>query len=255
VYSLSPSKRLSLAVAGVLLIAPMGRASAPGRGPRSTVQLASVSARSPCPRNLAASLASTGVSSQLITVEAASSSSTVAQLRLWQRSDSCWSPVAGPWQARLGYAGLSDHHREGDGTTPAGAFTLGPVVYGIASTAVTRYRYRHLVCGDWWDEDPSSAHYNTFQHLRCGAQPPFGGASEALWRETAAYQHFLVVEYNTHPAVPGRGSAIFVHDNLGQPTNGCVSLEPRKLDTLLNWLRPTDRPLIVIGTRSEIRRY
>ena len=58
----------------------------------------------------------------------------------------------------------------------------------------------------------------------CGATPPFAGGSEALWRETVAYREFAVVEYNASPVVPGRGSAIFLHDDVGGPTNGCVSL-------------------------------
>jgi L,D-peptidoglycan transpeptidase YkuD (ErfK/YbiS/YcfS/YnhG family) len=173
---------------------------------------------------------------------------------LWQRTRSCWLPAAGPWQARLGFNGLSDHHREGDGTTPTGTYPLGPVVYGIASAPRIRYRYHRLVCGDWWDEDATSLRYNSFQHLPCGAHPPFGGASEALWTDTVGYQHFLVIDYNTHPAVPGRGSAIFVHDDLGHPTNGCISLPAAQLDALLRWLRPSDKPLIVVGTSTELRR-
>jgi L,D-peptidoglycan transpeptidase YkuD (ErfK/YbiS/YcfS/YnhG family) len=232
------SATLAAALAGAVLIAgsPAGGASAN------------------CPTNLAESLAWTGSASQVITVEATSASSTVASLRLWRRSRSCWLAAAGPWQARLGLNGLSDHHREGDGTTPTGAYALGPVVYGIASSPRIRYRYHRLVCGDWWDEDVTSPTYNTFQHLRCGVSPPFGGASEALWTDTVAYQHFLVVDYNAHPVVPGRGSAIFVHDDLGRPTNGCISLPAARLDALLRWLRPTEEPLIVIGTSREIRR-
>ena len=205
-----------------------------------------------CPANLAGSLSSTGSASQLITVEARATRSTVASVHLWQRVRSCWLPAGRAWPAWLGLRGLSDHHREGDGTTPIGAFPLGPVVYGIAADPGLRYRYHRLVCGDWWDEDPTSPEYNSFQHVPCGLRPTFGGSSEALWTETVAYQHFLVVDYNVRPAGPGRGSGIFVHDDLGHPTNGCVSLPPADLLSLLRWLRPSARPLIVIGTSREI---
>ena len=43
----------------------------------------------------------------------------------------CGKRVAGPWRARVGYSGLSAHHREGDGTTPLGTYRIGPVVYGL----------------------------------------------------------------------------------------------------------------------------
>jgi L,D-peptidoglycan transpeptidase YkuD (ErfK/YbiS/YcfS/YnhG family) len=42
---------------------------------------------------------------------------------------------------RLGRNGLSDHHVEGDGTTPTGAYGLGPVIYGLAPDPGVRYPY------------------------------------------------------------------------------------------------------------------
>jgi L,D-peptidoglycan transpeptidase YkuD (ErfK/YbiS/YcfS/YnhG family) len=154
----------------------------------------------------------------------------------------------------VGFAGLSEHHVEGDGTTPIGAFAIGPVLYGVAPNPGVRYPYHRLVCGDWWDEDPASPGYNTLRHVPCGTRPSFGGSSEALWRSTRAYAHFALVEYNTSPAVPGRGSAIFVHADLGHPTNGCISLPPSELVALLRWLRPASRPLVVIDIASRLGR-
>jgi L,D-peptidoglycan transpeptidase YkuD (ErfK/YbiS/YcfS/YnhG family) len=188
----------------------------------------------------------TGSAHQRVTVQAHSTSSTVAVVALWRREGGCWREVAGPWQARVGRNGLSAHHREGDGTTPIGTFGFGPVAYGIAPAPGGRLAYHRLVCGDWWDEDPASPTYNTFRHVLCGATPPFGGGSEALWTETRAYQRFAVIDYNDDPVVPGRGSAIFLHDDIGGPTNGCVSLPAGELDLVLRWLDPAKRPQIVI---------
>ena len=171
--------------------------------------------------------------SQQIRVTAAQTSSTVASLSLYE----CDRRIAGPWRARVGYHGLSARHREGDGTTPTGTFAIGPVVYGLVPDPGVAFRYHRLVCGDWWDEDPSSPTYNRFRHLRCGATPPFRGGSEALWRATVAYRLFAVVRYNDAPAVPGRGSAIFLHVDTGRATNGCVSLPERQLRWLLRRLR------------------
>jgi L,D-peptidoglycan transpeptidase YkuD (ErfK/YbiS/YcfS/YnhG family) len=183
-------------------------------------------------------------SRQLVTVE--SSGGTTAALGMWQRSGSCWRRVAGPWTARLGRSGLSSHKREGDGATPTGTFRLGGTIYGIAPNPGVRFRYHRLVCGDWWDEDPSSRTYNTFRHVTCGARPSFGGSSEALWRITPQYRYFVVIDYNASPVVPGRGSAIFLHVAAGS-TAGCVSLPEQRLVRLLRWLRPTARPLISIA--------
>lgn len=161
---------------------------------------------------------------------------TVATFRLWERAGGCWRVVLGPWTAHLGANGLSAHKREGDGTTPTGTYRFGPVVYGTAPDPGLRLGYHRLVCGDWWDEDPGSPAYNEFVHVPCGRAPPFGGSSEALWRITPQYRYFAVIEYNAHPVVPGRGSAIFLHVAVGA-TAGCVSLPEGELVGLLRRLR------------------
>jgi L,D-peptidoglycan transpeptidase YkuD (ErfK/YbiS/YcfS/YnhG family) len=180
---------------------------------------------------------------QRIQVVAPSLRSTTATVTLLE----CGRRVEGPWAAHVGYHGLSVHHREGDGTTPLGTYGIEPVVYGLDPDPGVHLRYHRLTCGDWWDEDPGSPSYNTFRHVACGATPTFGGGSEALWRVTVAYREFAVVDYNSAPVVPGRGSAIFLHDSTGGATNGCVSLPRAELLHVLRWLRPGASITIRVG--------
>lgn len=188
----------------------------------------------------------TGAGSQLITVESSSRTATRATLRLWSREGRCWIPVAGPWTARVGRSGLSGNRREGDGTTPTGTYSIGRTMYGIAPDPGVRYRYRRIVCGDYWVEDPSSPSYNRFRHVPCGQPPPFRVSGERLWQATTAYRHFAVIGFNTSPVVPGRGSGIFLHASTGGPTNGCISLPLAQLRQVLRWLRPEALPRIQI---------
>jgi L,D-peptidoglycan transpeptidase YkuD (ErfK/YbiS/YcfS/YnhG family) len=206
-----------------------------------------------CAPSLANQLASTGTALQLVTVVATRRSSTQGTVQAWRKSGGCWRGVAGPWTAWLGQRGVSPSKREGDRTTPAGAFGLLPVMYGIAPNPGVRYRYHRIVCGDWWVEDPRSPWYNRFRHVPCGSAPPFRVTSEDMSRSPAAYRHLAVIAYNARPVVPGRGSGIFLHASTGRPTLGCVSLPLPRLLTLLRWLRLAHRPLIVIGTRQAIR--
>jgi L,D-peptidoglycan transpeptidase YkuD (ErfK/YbiS/YcfS/YnhG family) len=171
---------------------------------------------------------------QRIVVTAPSARATTASLSLLE----CGRRTAGPYRARVGFNGVSASHREGDGTTPLGTFAIGPTIYGLDPNPGVRLAYRRLRCGDWWDEDPASPTYNSFRHLACGAKPPFGGSSEPLWRSTVAYREFAFVEYNSAPAIPGRGSAIFLHDDRGHATNGCISLPRAQLIGILRRLRP-----------------
>jgi L,D-peptidoglycan transpeptidase YkuD (ErfK/YbiS/YcfS/YnhG family) len=194
---------------------------------------------------LCPTFAGTAGSQQLVTVQAPRGA-TAGTLELWARRGDCWRRVAGPWTARLGRGGLSPAKREGDGATPTGTYRVGATVYGIAPDPGVRGRYHRLRCGDWWDEDPGSPTYNTFRHVPCGASPAFGGGSEALWRISPQYRYFAVIEYNTSPVVPGRGSAIFLHVAVGS-TAGCVSLREADLVRLLRWLRPAAQPLVRIG--------
>jgi L,D-peptidoglycan transpeptidase YkuD (ErfK/YbiS/YcfS/YnhG family) len=207
-----------------------------------------------CPANLANRIKAARGASQLITVEAARYKTTAATLRLWERWRTCWVAADGPWTARVGRNGLADRRREGDGTTPTGVYTIGRVIYGNAANPGVRYRYRRLVCGDWWSEDPSSPTYNTFQHVRCGTRPPFRTTTPGLWQEKRAYRHFAVVEFNMRPVVPGRGSGIFLHAKTGNSTNGCVSLGLPRLIAVLKWLDPAKKPRIAIGTRTSLTR-
>jgi L,D-peptidoglycan transpeptidase YkuD (ErfK/YbiS/YcfS/YnhG family) len=224
---------------GLVIAAPAvgGRTGAPG-----------------CPGDVPNQLSSTGSATQLITVVAPRRGSTQGALRLWQKADGCWRPVAGPWPAWLGGRGVSASRREGDRTTPVGVFGIGRVMYGVAPNPGVRYRYHRIVCGDWWVEDPRSPYYNQFRHVQCGSRPPFAVVSEDLSRSPTAYRHFAFIRFNTDPAVPGRGSGIFLHASTGRPTLGCISLNVPQLLQTLRWLRPASAPRIAIGTPADFRR-
>ena len=162
----------------------------------------------------------------------------------------------GPWSVRLGRNGLSDHHVEGDGTTPTGAYGLGPVIYGLAPgprrpLPLPPARLRRLV-----GREPALGRATTPSGTSAAApRPSFAGpGDDGLWLSKRAYQHFVPIRYNTDPAVPGRGSAIFLHDDWGSPTHGCITLAASRLETVLRWLRPAAKPLIVIGTTGELKR-
>ena len=206
-----------------------------------------------CPADLANGLDTPASARQLVTVEAKVARTTYAELRTWRRVDGCWRPAAGPYTARLGRNGLSSTRREGDGTTPTGTYRIGRTMYGNEANPGVRFRYRRLRCGDWWDEDPTSPTYNSFQHVACGTTPPFAGGSEGMWQQPRPYPYLAVVEYNMRPVVPGRGSGIFLHAQTGGPTIGCISLRKAELRTVLRWLRPADAPVIAIGTRAQLR--
>ena len=130
---------------------------------------------------------------------------TYAELRTWRRADGCWVAAAGPFGARVGKNGLSANRREGDGTTPTGTYRIGRTMYGNEPNPGVRFRYRRLRCGDWWDEDPSSPTYNSFQHVACGTTPPFAGDSEGMWQQPRPYPVSRGHRVQHAPGRPGQG--------------------------------------------------
>jgi L,D-peptidoglycan transpeptidase YkuD (ErfK/YbiS/YcfS/YnhG family) len=184
----------------------------------------------------------------------------LATLRTYQRANgsSPWRAVFPAWQAETGSGHLlqASKRREGDHATPIGVFGIGATMYGNApNPGGLSYPYHHLVCGDWWDEDPYSSQYNDFVHRSCDAEPEFADWSEALWTETVAYPYFAVIRFNESPTVSGPnapGAGIFLHSWVGAATEGCVALRVAELLRVLRWLKPSEHPLIEIGTNSQI---
>ncbi|MEU8210416.1 L,D-transpeptidase family protein [Micromonospora sp. NPDC049044] len=210
-------------------------------------------------RNLAARLTTLPTQTrQVLVVGADSYTTTYATLEAYVRIRDRWQPASAALPARLGSRGFSDNHVEGVPTTPTGVYSIGPTMYGIAANPGVRYPYHQLVSGDWWNENPSSPRYNTFQHSSTSP----GGASEALWQETPSYTHFAVITYNMPPNVPtpipNAGSGIFLHQfrvSAGNTTAGCVSLAHDHLVGVLNWLDPALSPRIVLSPYAQLDRY
>jgi L,D-peptidoglycan transpeptidase YkuD (ErfK/YbiS/YcfS/YnhG family) len=231
----------------------------------SVAAAAAQAAASRCTRYSAATygidpneVADTGGGAQLVTVVDPSKVSVTGTFTAWaKRADGCWSPVsfagqpAQPFQAQTGQGGLLPYSQRvpGDYATPIGLYPFGTTVYGNSPVSpTTRYPYHHLVCGDWWNEQPGSATYDTFQHVPCAITPPYAGDSEALWTEVQPYQHFIDIKM---PTPPDNGAGIFLHDDMAVGyTEGCVALPNAELDAVLGWLNPADRPhvLIAVGT-------
>ncbi|MFC8617328.1 L,D-transpeptidase [Micromonospora purpureochromogenes] len=195
---------------------------------------------------------------QVVVVTGASYSTTYATLETFHKVGGHWVAVSAPLPARVGSKGFSDDHREGVPTTPTGVYSFGPTMYGIGANPGVRYPYHQVVQDDWWNENPDSPGYNTFQHTTTNP----GGWSEALWTEKPAYTHFAVITYNMPPnvaaPVPMAGSGIFLHEystSAGNATAGCVSMSHANLVSVLTWLDPARSPRIVISPVQNLGRY
>ena len=110
-------------------------------------------------------------------------------------------------------------------------------MYGNEPDPGVRFRYRRLRCGDWWDEDPASPTYNSFQHVARGTTPPFAGGSEGMRQQPRPYPYLAVIEYNMRPVVPGKGPDLPARADRRADDRLHLAAEDQ-LRAVLRWLRP-----------------
>jgi L,D-peptidoglycan transpeptidase YkuD (ErfK/YbiS/YcfS/YnhG family) len=142
------------------------------------------------------------------------------------------------FRCALGASGVTRAKREGDHATPAGHFPLRRVLYRpdrLAAPA-TALPIASLRPEDGWCDAPGDPRYNQPVVL------PYAASHERLWREDHVYDVIVILGYNDAPAVPGKGSAIFMHVAKPgyAPTEGCVALALADLEAVLAQCGPGD---------------
>lgn len=159
--------------------------------------------------------------------------------------------VVGRWGARfrgrsfpcaLGRGGIGEKRREGDGLTPAGRHRIEAVLYRAdrGGAPAGPFRARPIGPRDGWSDDPADPAYNALVHR----PHPFG--HERLRRADGLYDLVAILDWNRRPAIPRRGSAIFLHVWRGprRPTEGCIAF--RRADLAWILARFTHRDRVVV---------
>lgn len=127
--------------------------------------------------------------------------------------------------------------REGDGRTPRGRWAIRSALLrpDRVSPPMTALPWRWLDPADGWSDDPKDPAYNT------RVRHPHAFSAEHLWRDDGLYDLIVELGFNDAPAVPGKGSAIFLHCMIaGRPTAGCVAIDREALEALLPHLASGD---------------
>ena len=131
----------------------------------------------------------------------------------------------------LGRSGITTNKREGDGATPAGRFGLLYAFFRAerVSKPRTPLPLSTIKKEYGWCDDPRDPNYNSLISL------PFSGSHEIMTRHDRLYDICIVLDYNIHPRVQNRGSAIFFHQTstVRGPTEGCVAIDPELMRLLL----------------------
>lgn len=174
-----------------------------------------------------------------------------AMLHLMEKRGGIWRSAVPPIPALIGEKGFAPPgaKREGDLRTPSGVFALKRT-FGYATEIPSRMPYRRVGKNDLWVDDVTSPDYNQWVKRDLTSATSF----EVMKLDDDRYKYGIVIEYNTDPAVPGMGSAIFLHVRRGEnmPTLGCVALSEEDILKVLLWLDPKARPLSTLGTQASL---
>jgi L,D-peptidoglycan transpeptidase YkuD (ErfK/YbiS/YcfS/YnhG family) len=191
-----------------------------------------------------------GESEQLVFATNSDPSSFLVTIRVVEKEDHTWYLVFPAFTGSIGEMGFAavDEKREGDGKSPTGIFPLG-LAFGYNRLVETKMPYRQATDDDFWVDDANSEDYN-----RWVKGEPNALSWEKMKRDDDQYKYGVVIEYNMRPVVKGKGSAIFLHVwNNEDSTLGCVAMSEEMILKILRWLDPAKKPLIIMGTESELR--
>ena len=174
---------------------------------------------------------------------------TTAKLWAYEKKEGVWAEYLHA-SGFVGRNGISSDKREGDGTTPAGLYSLRRA-FGNAEDPGSHLPYQKLKPDDFWVDDPASRYYNTM--VKGDVLDRDWSSAEELSAETIAYKYAVVIEYNTDSVTKGAGSAIFLHCDQGRPTAGCVSVPEEVMIRLLRFIHSGDGIIIASSARELIR--
>jgi D-alanyl-D-alanine dipeptidase len=214
-------------------------------------------------------------SRQLVVVRTADWNAVEGTLQRYERKTAGkkWQAVGKPITIVVGKAGLAwgigvvptDELRasgeddpikkEGDGKAPAGIFRLSEA-FGYASQEQPAWKmpYVSLTSSVECVDDSKSRFYNRIVD-RASVSPDWN-SSEHMLRSDELYRWGVVVDHNANPPQAEGGSCIFLHiwRGRGQGTVGCTAMPREALESVLAWLDPLRKPLLVQMPKAEYER-
>ena len=203
--------------------------------------------------------------------------STTVQLSVLQKDcKGQWQQMRGPYQGRLGRAGLvwglglqpnikgSRIKKEGDGCSPAGIFSIGSLFLSMNQKVYNPFRLNIIKVSpyDLWVSDMNQPHlYN--RHVRLD-HPATSAWERKEQRRQNDYAPSLKLESRHNAAdvqgrpIVGAGSSIFFHlwrNNGKSVTAGCTSMAEDVLRCFLSVLDPRRKPVYILLPKAEYLKY
>ena len=168
-------------------------------------------------------------------------------LMLFSKANGKWTKVVSSYcgYGQNGFK-LANERREGDKTTPVGAFTL-PLAFGPGKNPGTSMTYRQITKNSYWSGDYDT--YNTW------VESSYRVPGEHLI-DYEEYKYAMAIGFNMNPTVYKRGSAIFLHCKSVDRwyTSGCVSVPENVMLTLMKKTK-NGAYMVIVPERTMLRNY
>jgi len=207
---------------------------------------------------------------QLILVAAPDWGASRAGLARYERAAAGqpWKRVGSPEACSLGRNGLAwgrglldetgkgAQKKEGDGKTPAGAFTLpgafGSMSAAEASASGVKLPFTQITKDVVCVTDPDSAHFNQLADK--------GKAdwkrNDRMYRDSGVNELGALIGHNLTSPAPKAGSCVLLNiaEGQGKPTGGSIGCSGQTVKTILSWLDPRKEPVLVVLPQKEYDR-
>jgi len=199
---------------------------------------------------------------QLIVVTTGSWNKIEGKMSVYEYDGNYWQPVFTEIPIVTGRSGMAwgkGLHKEelnrgklkmeGDGNSPAGIFQLsGLFGYEDISSKMNSLKVDNKTfCVD----DSKSAYYN--QIVKSDTVKKDWNSAETMRMKSDVYKFGIFVDYNVKPAIPTKGSCIFMHIWGGstEPTAGCTAMKESDILKLIGFLDKMKNPILVQVPQSE----
>jgi D-alanyl-D-alanine dipeptidase len=203
-------------------------------------------------------------STQLLVVTTSSWSASSGRLQRYEKRSGKWQKIGSVIAVKVGKNGLAWgrglHHipkgatrikREGDGRAPAGIFRLS---YAFGEKPLRlRYPYQQMSRAHHCVDDSHSRYYNRVINSRKVTKDY--KSFEHMKFPSGLYSYGLFVDHNPE-RIPMAGSCIFMHIKKpsGKPTVGCTAMSKSEIISVLKWLDPQKKPLLVQAPKNMMER-
>lgn len=154
------------------------------------------------------------------------------KLFFYQKENGMWNRIL-ETTCEYGKNGYSKGRREGDGTTPIGAFEL-LYAFGIGDNPGTELEYKKILETSYYSADTCKPdEYNRWIESEEAVK------GEHLIDFSNEYHYAIVIGFNINPVVVGKGSSIFLHCK-GEKgyTAGCIAIDKKIMLELLKQIKP-----------------